>query len=271
MDGRWKLALVGGLVSGLMGCNLFSKSTSPPQIVFNHPPPAPPGANSTYVQEPLEEVPEKEGPLAASTMIIFAKTWVEAVATDQNKPAAERDKLLTQARHAYQDVLAREPKNVDALLGLGEMYQVTGELAKLGEIEERAKSQHPNNPKVWAWVAVRQAQAKNWETAAECYQQACRLDPENRMYRIHLGFTLARARRYDEGYEWLKRSMRQAEARYNLAMMMIHNGDKERAREYLQAAMRADPAFVAAKDQLLALTASGSDVRSVGHDEPEGR
>ena len=91
------------------------------------------------------------------------------------------------------------------------------------------------------------------------------------MYRIHLGFTLARAGRYDEGYEWLKRSMREAEARYNLAMMMIHNGDKERAREYLQAAMRADPAFVAAKDQLLALTASGSDVRSVGHDEPEGR
>ena len=41
--------------------------------------------------------------------------------------------------------------------------------------------------------------------------------------------------------------------------------------EYLQAAMQADPTFTAARDQLLALTANGADVRSASHNEPAGR
>ena len=149
-------------------------------------------------------------------------------------------------RHFY-------PKNVDALLGLGQMYQVTGELDKLREIERRATTQHPQDAKVWAWVAVRQAQTKNWTEAAQSYHQAVKLDPENRVYRIHLGFTLARAGRYDEGYEWLSRSMREADARYNLAQMMIHNGDVDKARMELRLCLKADPKLKAAEDELASL------------------
>ena len=139
------------------------------------------------------------------------------------------------------------------------------------DIEQRLKTEHANNPKAWAWVAVREARVKNFDAAAECFHEAVRLDSENRQYRIHLGLTLARARRYEEGFEWLKRSMKQAEARFALAKMMIHNGDTEQAREYLHAAMRADPTFMPAKDQLMALTIGGSDVRTVGYEEPAGR
>ena len=270
MDGRWRMALVGGFVAGLMGCSVFHKTTSP-EIVMNQAPAGAAGGNSVYIPEPPDEVVPKDGPLAPATMIAFANTWVEAVAADPNKPAADRDKLLNKAQIAYHDALRRDPKNLDALCGLGEMYQVTGELGKLREIEQRIKTQHPNNPKAWAWVAVHEARMKNFDAAAECFHEAARLDPENRQYRIHLGLTLARARRYDEGFEWLKRSMRQAEARYALAKMMLHNGDTDQAREYLHAAMRADPSFTPAKDELMALTIGGSDVRTVGHEEPAGR
>jgi len=269
MDGRWRLALVGGFVAGLMGCSVFHKTS--PEIVYNSPPPTAPGGNSVYVPEPPDEVSHKEGPLAPATLIAFANMWVEAVAQDPSKPAADRDQLLNKAQMAYHDALRRDPKNLDALIGLGEMYQVTGELGKLREIEQRIKSQHSNNPKAWAWVAVREARGKNFDAAAESFHEAVRLDPENRQYRIHLGLTLARARRYEEGFEWLKRSMRQAEARYALAKMMIHNGDTEQAREYLHAAMQADPMFTPAKDQLMALTIGGSDVRTVGYEEPTNK
>jgi tetratricopeptide (TPR) repeat protein len=269
MDGRWKLALVGGLVSGLVGCSVFHKTS--PEIVINQPAASAPGGNSVYIPEPPDEVVAKDGPLAPATLIVFGNTWVEAVATDPNKPAAERDKLLNKAQIAFHDALRRDPKSLEALFGLGEMYQVTGELGKLREIEQQIKTQHPNDPKAWAWVAVHEARMKNFDAAAECFQAAARLDPENRQYRVHLGLTLARARRYDEGYEWLKRSMRQAEARYALAKMMIHNGDTEKAREYLHAAMLADPSFLAAKDELMALTASSSDVHSAGFEEPASR
>ncbi len=136
---------------------------------------------------------------------------------------------------------------------MGQMYQVTGEIEKQHEIERKVTAMYPEDAKVWAWVAVRQAQAKNWEPAATSYQHAVNLDPDNRMYRIHLGFTLARAKRYTEGYEWLSRSMREADARYNLAQMMIHNGDVDKARMELRLCLKADPNMTGAEELLASL------------------
>ena len=190
---------------------------------------------------------------------------VEAVATDPTKSASDRDRLLTQARQVYQEVLAADPKNVDALFGLGEMYQVTGEAERLTEVLARATKTHPGNAKVWAWVAVKHGQAKKWDLACEAYGRASKLDPDNRMYRIHHGFTLARTGRYDEGYECLSRSMREAEARYNLAMMMLHNNEVERAKMELKLALRADPNFGAATEKLASL--GNANVQQVGFEQ----
>jgi tetratricopeptide (TPR) repeat protein len=261
MDGRRKLVFAGGLVAfGLAGCTT-TKPTSPEA------PPPQLGKNSIYVPEPADDPEKKEGPLACSTMVLFANLWVEMVAKEPNKPSAEREQLLNRARLVYQDVLQREPKNVDALLGLGQMYQVSGEVDKLREIEQRMISQYPQNAKVWSWVAVRQAQAKNWDAAIDSYQHAVKLDPDNRVYRTHLGFTLARAGRYPEGYEWLSRSMREADARFNMAKMMLHNGEVEKARAELQLCLKADPEMKAAGELLLA-TANGLPLPSNFLPEP---
>jgi tetratricopeptide (TPR) repeat protein len=264
MDGRWKMALAGGLLSGALGCTWGQKQQAFP----TPPPPSSVSAKSIFVPEPADDGPARDGPLAPSTMLAFATVWVEAVNDDPNKPAPERERLLSQARQAYQEVLQRDPKSVEALLGLGHLYEVTGEADRLREVEQRAKALHPTNPKVWAWLAVHRAQAKDFEGAAECYHQATKLDPDNRLYRIHLGLTLARAGRYDEGREWLVRSMREAEARYNLAKMMLHNNEPEKARIELRLALQADPSMVAAKDELMGLAAGAAgDVRTVGHEE----
>ena len=113
----------------------------------------PPNKNSVYVPEPADDGAHKDGPLSANTKLVWANMSVEAVATDPTKSASDRDRLLTQARQVYQEVLAADPKNVDALFGLGEMYQVTGEAERLTEVLARATKTHPGNAKVWAWVA----------------------------------------------------------------------------------------------------------------------
>lgn len=267
MDGRWKLALASTMLAGLVGC------TTTPKPTIAAPPPLPAGKNSVYVPEPTDDADKKDGPLAASTKLVFANSWVDAVATDPTKPAGERDRLLSQARQVYQEVLAQDPKNIEALVGLGEMYKVTGETDRLNEVLTRASKLHPGNPKVWSWVAVQYSQAKNWDAACDAYARAVRLDPENRQYRIHMGFTLARAGRYEEGYECLSKSMRESEAHYNLAMMMIHNSDIDRARHELQMSLRVDPNFSAAGEKLTALMKGElksdphSDVRTVGYEE----
>ncbi|HEX3148781.1 MAG TPA: hypothetical protein VHR66_11900 [Gemmataceae bacterium] len=269
MDGRWKLALASTMLAGLVGC------TTTPKPMVEAPPPIPAGKNSVYVPEPTDDNDKKEGPLAASTKLTFAASWVDAVATDPTKPAAERERLLSQSRQVYQEVLAQDPKNIEALIGIGEMYQVTGETDRMNEVLVRATKLHPGNAKVWAWVAVKRSQAKEWDMACDAYARAVKVDPENRMYRIHMGFTLARSGRYEEGYECLSKSMRESEAHYNLAMMMIHNGDMARARQELQMSLRVDPNFSAAGEKLTALingqlkSDAHSDVRTVGYEEVE--
>ncbi len=102
MEGRWTLKFAGGLVlSGLIGCTTTKPTlpTTPP------PPPSSVGKNTVYVPEPADDGEKKDGPLACSTLLLFAGTWVDAVAKDPNKPAAEREQLLARARRAYNEVL----------------------------------------------------------------------------------------------------------------------------------------------------------------------
>lgn len=274
---RCQIVFVGGFLATMLGCHSTPKTPSLPTSTSA--PSSTSASNKVItVNEPPDDPSEKkDGPLATSSLLVFASTWVEAVKIDPNKAPPERERLLAQARQVYADVLAREPKNVEALIGLAQMYQVTGEAEKLAEIEKRMKEQHGNNAKIWAWIAVRQGQTKEWDAAAESYHMAAKLDPENRYYRIHLGFTLARAGRYEEGYAWLSRSMRETEARYNLAMMMLHNNHQDQAKQQLQFALQVDPQHKSSVDQLAALTNSGtppimtkieSGVRTVNYEEP---
>jgi tetratricopeptide (TPR) repeat protein len=282
MDGRWKLLLAGGLVAALAGCKSTPQQPDPPAYSPTMPasPVSPaqpmppkmskaPGKAAVFTADPADETAKKDGPLSPTTYVTFANTYVDSVARDPHKPSAERERLLTQARDFYNYALARDPKQVDALLGLGQMYHISGETAKVQEIEQRLKAEHSKDAKVWGWMAVRAGQAKQWDAAIESYHTAAKLDPDNRVYRTHLGFTLARAGRYREGYEWLKTVMKEADARFNMAQMQIHNGHPDAAREELAKALSADPEFKAARDQLMALATdearSVHGVQTVGH------
>ena len=50
MDGRWKLALAGGFIAGLVGCTTTSKPNA-----FTAPPPTSSNKNSVFVPEPPDE------------------------------------------------------------------------------------------------------------------------------------------------------------------------------------------------------------------------
>lgn len=247
---RSRMLFTAGLVAALSGCSMFDKQSGPTTA-----PPLQTVKNSAFTTESTDDSSKKTGPVSTTTMLTFADTWIDAVAKDPNKPTADRERLLAQSREVYSEILRKEPKNVDAMIGLGRMYHVSGEIEKVQEIEQKLRTQHPNNAKVWAWMAVRQGQAKQWDAAADSYHQAVKLDPDNRVYRTHLGFTLARAGRYEEGYAWLSRTMREADARFSLAQMMMHNGDTEQAKQHLAYALQVDPTFKSARDQLAALTA----------------
>lgn len=286
MDRRfWSFCLFVVVSSTSTGCSLFSKKTVLPNL-----PAAPVSAHnprSVSIMEPIEtETVKKDGPLEPKTLIVYANTCVEVVARDPAKPPAERERLLTIAKNNYNEVLKKDPNNLDALMGLGSVYQVTGEGEKLAEIEARTIKAHPKDGRVWSWIAIRQGKAKEWDQAAESFLKASQCDPDNRMYRIQLGFTLARARRYDEGFEWLRRSMRTHEAHFNIAQMAAHNGDNGRASDELRKCLSLEPTYQHAQQMLTQLNSpeylniqpvsgqnhpavGGQAVRPAYHNEPQ--
>jgi Flp pilus assembly protein TadD len=280
MDGRrFKLALAGSLLAGVIGCDTLTPKNPWASNTPTPPPPSPTSSASgkaVFVAEPEDETVKKDGPLQSTTLLAVAELNMQ-MSTYSNKSPGERDQLLNVARQKYNEILQRDPNNVDALLGLAKMYRLTGENERLLETESRLRERHSNNAKVWEWIAVRQGQSREWDNAADSYHHAVKLDPDNRLYRIHLGFTLARGARYDEAWQWLSRSMRETEGRFNLAQMMIHNGHPEKARQQLEYVMQADPNFKPAAMQLAAMNSGATPslvpplidnaVRPVGHSE----
>ncbi len=254
-------------LSSSVGCSLFEKKTVLPNL-----PAAPVTANtpkSVTVTEPTETASvKKEGPLDNSTMIIYANNTVEVVARDPSRSPADRERMLSQAKSIYNDVLKKDPNNLEALMGLGSIYQVTGEADQLAAIETRAMKLHPKDGKVWSWIAIRQGKAKDWDHAAESFHKATECDPDNRMYRIQLGFTLARGRRYDEGFEWLRRSMRTHEAHFNIAQMASHNGDTGRASEELRKCLKLEPTYTHAQEMLTRINSPQQNVQPVSGQGP---
>jgi Tfp pilus assembly protein PilF len=247
MDGRLKRFLAGSLLCGLVGCSHFRDNTPKP-IPTNEPP-------LVMTDRPIvEERRSKNEPIKIDTLIAVGTVRVQAAA-DENRSSQDREELANQARLAYNQVLAREPKHLDALRGMARMYAVLRDKDKCVEWYQKATKAHPKSAEVWCEMGkALGSHFKDKDGMINCLHMAAKLAPENRSYRNELGFSLAFAGRYDEGFAWLSRTMPEAKARYNLAGIAEHNGQPEQAKIQLALAIKADPMHAQSKAMLAALS-----------------
>lgn len=256
MDGLWKRLLAGGILCGTLGCGHFRDKSSRPMGTGE-----PPLAMSQKPGE-NERRSKNEAPIKTETLLALGAVRTQASA-DENRPTNEREDLANQARVVYQQVLARDAKNLDAMLGMARMYGVVRDKEKCVEWYQRASQTYPNKAEIWYEMGkTLGSHFKDKEGAIASLHHAAKLSPENRGYRNELGFTLAWAGRYDEGYAWLSRTMPEAKARYNLAGVMEHNGQTEQAKMQLALALQADPGHEAAKQMMAALTGGSRELPS---------
>jgi len=189
MEGRWKLLLVGSVLCGLAGYETL-RGTKP----------APP-ANT--VEPPLSRKPpvqsnEKDGaPPKVETLVAWANVRLQSAAM-LDRPERERDQDLKEARSTYQQVLKREPKNVDATLGLARAYKLMNEKDKCVAWYQQATKADPKNAGIWGEMGQSLDALGDREAAIHCYHTAATMDPDNRDYKKALAFALSRTGRYDE-------------------------------------------------------------------------
>ncbi len=258
MDGLWKRLLAGSLLCGAVGCSHF-RDNNPKPLPTTEPPLA-------MTDRPIIEDrrAKNEGPIKVETLVTLGNVRVQAAA-DENRSNAEREDLAKQARTVFQQALSREPKNLEATLGMARMYAVVREKDKCMEWYQRAAQTNPNKGEIWFEMGKCMGSTfKDRDTAIACLHTATRVSPEDRRYRTELGFTLALAGRYEESRAWLSRTMPEAQARYNLAGMMKHNGHTEMAKRELALALHADPNHEPSRDMLADL----SGAREMQPDNP---
>lgn len=239
---RTLLMLSAPLLLSSVGCGMFQKNrvgpqtTVGPQSAMNSPEP------SGRTGKPLPE-----------TYVALAEVRVAAAQTEGRSPE-DRERLLTEARQTYQMALEGDPKNYAANLGLARISAEVQDKERAVELFRKLTKLYPAKSEAWSEMGIACGRLKDWNASAESFHEATKLDPDNRQYRRMLGLTLARGGRYDESFAWLSKCMPEADAHYNIAMMMKHTKDESGAKTRMELALRADPKFEAARDFL-----SGTD------------
>lgn len=155
-----------------------------------------------------------------------------------------------EARDSYSKVLSEQPKNLDALLGMARVDQAGG---LMGDAEERLKKAHkiaPKDARVQASYGNFYAAKQEWEKAVECHQAAVKAAPNDPRYQFLLGVALARSGDVDTAYPHFVRSLGDAEAHYNLGLILNEQGDRAGSLEHIEQALALKPDLTQAQAML---------------------
>ncbi|MFM7151250.1 MAG: tetratricopeptide repeat protein, partial [Gemmataceae bacterium] len=99
----------------------------------------------------------------------------------------------------------------------------------------------PREAGLWYEIGLVQSRRQNYDNSLGSLRKAVELAPDNRMFQTTVGFTLARAGKVDEAIAVLSDVLGEARAYFDLARLMRHMGQADRARELAQAAQARDP------------------------------
>jgi tetratricopeptide (TPR) repeat protein len=188
--------------------------------------------------EPDTLVTQTEG--KPETLVKIAEVQSQ-LAVDENRPAEQRQKALTLAKHNYQRAIQIDNRHAPAYLGLGRLCSLVGEHQQALKILDEGLAKIPNDALLWFERGMVLGRLQRFDEAIASLIRASQIDPNNSQLAKSVGLMMARAGRADEGASWLGRVMSEADARFNVGRIMQHIGQTEEARRQLELALRANP------------------------------
>ena len=152
---------------------------------------------------------------------------------------------LSSAARLYQQILAAEQENADALHLLGVLHHQQGEHAKAVEEIGRAVALRPSVPAFHANLAEAYRALGKCDRAAGCCRTALRLAPNYPEAHCNLGLALQGLRRPAEAADHFRRALELkpdfATAHNNLGITLRDLGQLEEALVHLRRAVDLDP------------------------------
>ena len=149
-----------------------------------------------------------------------------------------------EAEKAYQQALAAEPDNEDALTGLAMMYSDLGDNKRAIE-KLKAATDHSPNEHTLAALANAYEQSRDYKNAADALQRALAIAPDNSRLKRALAQDLLLSENYDEALklftELTAEDPKDAQLRLRISEVYRAKRDWTKARESIDKAKQLDP------------------------------
>lgn len=97
---------------------------------------------------------------------------------------------VSQLESQYKEVIAKDPKNYDAVVGLGNLYYDAGQAEKAIEIYKKALEINPNDVNVRTDMGTMYRKIGKFDEAIGEFKKAASIDPKHEQSRYNLGVIL---------------------------------------------------------------------------------
>jgi tetratricopeptide (TPR) repeat protein len=164
----------------------------------------------------------------------------------------EQEGNLTEARNSYNMVLNKNPKNIEAMLGLARIEISLGRMTDAETRLTKAQKLAPKNPQVEVALGQYYSARNDWPHALEHMQAARGLAPDDPVFAYHLGNVQAKSGLKKEALANFAEAVGAPQAHYNLAVILNEQGEFAEAELHLQQALAKKPDLRQAQ-QLLTL------------------
>jgi tetratricopeptide (TPR) repeat protein len=151
------------------------------------------------------------------------------------------------ARKSYQSALQKDPKSVDALLGLARLDELAGRHAEAKVTLEKAAKLGPKHPALLVAYANMYAKEDRWDLAVDSLRTAVDESPDDLNLRFQYATALARSGNIDDSLVEYTRAVGPANAHYNIAFILAEAGSDRAAMDHAQKALARSPGHVQAR------------------------
>lgn len=178
-------------------------------------------------QEPETDViPEVKDPTELS--LSYAR-WMEDVGN------------LMEARRHYSEVAEAKPKNLEAALGLARIDQLSGRSHEAEQGFLRALKMSPDSPEALHALGKFYASEQRWPQAVEQLKRAMLAAPAEKSYRYDLAVAMVHMGDINGALPHFVRTVGDAEAHYNVGLILKDEGKLAQAQEHLLLAVTKKP------------------------------
>ena len=173
----------------------------------------------------------------------------------------EQDGNLAEARISYDKVLQKNPKNVDAMMGLARLDIAMGRMDDAEKRLAKARKIAPKDSKVAVSYGQYFSAKGDWPRALEYMTEATELAPYDTACAYHLGYVQAKSGDLTSALASFTTAVGAAEAEYNLAYIMHEQGNLLQAEEHLHKAIALKPDLAQAQTLLITIRQQRSNTK----------